>query len=106
MPIAPLLRLACVDLDFNSASLPFLARGCGVIVAVSHASVVVVLRGLASALKSVAQGERDWQPLGNAEWAEMHVFKVRGFLVYFLKAMLRTSLSCFSFLGFKSFELV
>jgi hypothetical protein len=23
----------------------------------------------------VPEGERDWQPLGNAEWAEMHVFK-------------------------------
>mmetsp|Transcript_19711 Transcript_19711/g.23453 ORF Transcript_19711/g.23453 Transcript_19711/m.23453 type:complete len:429 (-) Transcript_19711:297-1583(-) len=28
--------------------------------------------------ESVASGDRDWQPLGNAEWAEMHIFKDTG----------------------------
>jgi hypothetical protein len=28
--------------------------------------------------ESLAAGERDWQPLGNAEWAEMHIFKEAG----------------------------
>jgi len=30
------------------------------------------------AVQSSPEGERNWQPLGNAEWAEMHVFKDAG----------------------------
>ena len=27
--------------------------------------------------ESAPVGTRDWKPLGNADWAEMHIFKVR-----------------------------
>jgi hypothetical protein len=36
---------------------------------------LIVFLFLSQYCQSAADGDRDWQPLGNAEWAEMHIFK-------------------------------